>query len=429
MKLLCPRRSGFALAVLFSASAAHADPGQHFVVGSTTISPGVAAGVEYSTNPYHAVATVPGSDAVDLTVAPKLDLKLQRDDLQLTLGGDYTLKKYFGADVPLDQYNAFDARAGLDALTKSVVGLHLSEDAGLQNSPLDLATSAYPFTTETSSISDGALAVRPGYSLQILAGGEFGINDYATADLSSLHGWSHYNTRDSYGPTGNVEWRFLPRTAVVLDFSYLHSHYLTQSVAISALSTTPTTFPDANTMKIDGGLRGRVTNRLVVTLMAGYGSDVFVDTTGDAAASIDLGRSSTGGTPTVGEALQHLLFDGSLRYNLTPTTALTLGVAKNFRDSYFTNYVSFLKGYGSLDAKFGDHIGVLGEFDASAEQFRGDETRDDVVLSATGDLDYYIRQWVWLDLGGTWAQRASDQSHTNVQFDEFTGHLKVVLQY
>lgn len=407
---------------LLSAFPARAEPGEHLQIGDTVITPALMAGVEYSSNALHA-ADATGGGAVDVTVGPKLTLKMTNDNLDLGFDGAYQLRKYFGAKQDLDRYDDFTVSADVNALKRSIVGFRLAEDIGIVNAPVE-DVSVHPYASQFTSATSGLLAVRPGYSLEITAGGEFSLDHYGMSDASDTSGSSSFNTRTTYGPTAGAMWKFLPRTAVLLDFSYLHSEY---ELSSATLGDTTVTFLPHNTTRLDGGLRGRITNRMVVTLTAGYGAAAYGDSAGSPDKSDNLGGNPDGGKATVGNSLQHVLGDASLRYELTETTGLTVGVTKDFRDSFFTNYVSYVKGYASLDARFGDHFGVVAGFDASSEAFRGSESRDDLLLAARGDLNYYIRDWVWVNAGGGWTQRASDDDA--VEYDEFTGHFKVNVAY
>ncbi|MSP55127.1 MAG: hypothetical protein EXR69_05915 [Myxococcales bacterium] len=439
VKLVCPKRVCGVVVGLLYASAAHSEPGEHFQIGATAITPAMMVGVEYSSNTLHS-AEAEGAGAFDLTIGPKLNLVMTKDNLDLGFNGAYQLRKYFGAKANLDRYDDFTVSADVNALKRSIVGLRLAEDIGIVNAPVD-DVSAHPYATQFTTATSGDLLVRPGYALEITAGAEFIMDHFGLSDAQDSNGSSAFNTRTSYGPTASVTWKFLPRTAVLLDFSHLTSSYANATATYGTAPAADPTNPDAatdgittvtfqphSTTRVEGGLRGRVTKRLVVGLTGGYAAAAYGEP-GAIDKSASIGGNATGGKPTVVDALQHLLADASVRYELTETATVTVGVDKNFRDSFFTNYVSYFKGYASADARFGDHFGAVAGFDASTEAFRGSETRDDLLLAVRGDLNYYIREWVWVNAGGGWTQRASDQAHADVQYDEFSGHFKLRLAY
>ena len=89
--------------------------------------------------------------------------------------------------------------------------------------------------------------------------------------------------------------------------------------------------------------------------------------------------------------------------------------------------MSYTRGYLSTELHFGKRVGVDGEFGITPESFRGEETRDDIVLDAKLDATYYIREWVWVTAGGGWQERSS--SNASVEFDEFTGHITANVNY
>ncbi len=410
-------RAASAVIGLLLSSPAWAEPGEHITAGDAVIVPGIAVGVQYTNNAYHVETVTPESGAANLKVSPGVELRLNRDDLDVNLSGAYSLHKYFTAETTaLDRYDDFSINGNIDALKKSRIGLRLNEGVGIQNFPVDAESDAHPYTKQFRNQTTAAVAARPGSALEFSAGAKYVLDDYGTPASAHEDGTRHYNTRNAIGPTGNVTWQLLPRTAVTADFEWEHAAYVNSTIETPQGDTL--SFPDHNMWRLTGGLRGRVIDRLTVTAIVGYGAADYDETTvpgADAAAAADL----TG--------LQHLVFDAGFRYDLSENDKFNIGVTKNFRDSFFTNYVSYLRAYASTDLRFAKRVGLDGEFGISPEQFRGQETRDDIVLDAKLDATYFIREWVWITAGGTWQERSS--SDTSVQFDEFSGHLTATVNY
>lgn len=420
MNMVANRSGGqaaFAVVGLLMSTPAWAVPGEHISAGDAIIVPGVALGVQYTNNAYHVEQVGPEDGAVNLLFSPGVELRLNRDDLDVNLSGAYSLHKYFSAStVALDRYDDFSLNGTVNALKKSRIGLRLNEAVGISNFPVDAQSDAHPYTKQFRNQTSASIAARPGTALEFAVGGKYALDDYGTPATAHSDGTRHYNTRHSYGPTGNVNWQLLPRTAVVADFSWEHAYYMTPSITDSEGNLL--TFPDHNIWRLTGGLRGRVIDRLTVTAIVGYGSAVYDE-------------ASVAGTDTNASAdltgIQHLLFDAAFRYDLSEDDKFNVGVNKDFRDSFFTNYVSYVRAYASADLRFGERIGLNGEFGISPENFRGEATRDDIALDAKLSATYFIREWVWVTAGGGWQERSS--TDTEIQFDEFTGSLTATVNY
>lgn len=386
---------------LFWALPAMAAPGDHIPLGGAVLTPSLTVGVEHTTNAYHVEEVGADSGATNLKVAPELDLRLTKPEHDFRLHGVYELRKYFAAkDVPLDRYDDFSIRADVDAFDKSVVGLRAHEGLGLQNFPVDSDAPTQSYTSQLRNQTTLALVVRPTSPLEFTAGGRYAFDDYRTAALAgSSDDLRLFNTRHTFGPTASAAWKFIPRTAVVVDFSYDHAVYAVP--AIDVVDGANLYFPTHDVVRVAGGLRGRLTERIVITMMAGFGSAVYDETSvpdAPATAAVDL----TG--------IEQLLVDTSVRYELAENGGIVVGVTKDFRDSFFTNYVSYLKGYVSADARLTELVGVGGELSATSENFRGQVTRDDLLLAAKGDVSFYVQNWASIAAGTTLEQRSSSDA-------------------
>lgn len=411
-------REGSAVLALFLAFPASADPGDHIPVGDATFTPGLGLGMEYSTNARH-VETVDGdAGATNFAVAPVFDLRLSRDDLEVGTKGAYTLRKYIGKDdLTLDQYDAFLLQANVDAYKQQPFGIRANESLGMENHPVDGDAATPAFTKQFRNQVSAEIPMRPRAAFDASIGGRYYFDDYQTAAADPDGGIGHYNTRNMYGPIASVEWRFLPRTMVAVDFSYDHASYVTP--VFDAVEGVPARyFPDRDMVRVLGGLRGLVTDRLTVTLMAGYGMADFDEDSIDGidpAAAVDP------------SGMEHLLVDTSLRYSLSDDDGIVVGFQRDFRDSFFTNYVAFMKGHVSADARLTDRVGLLGEISLASEQFRGQETRDDSVFVSRGEATYFFRDWASITAGVAYQQRWS--SNAAVTYSEILGRLMMNATY
>ncbi len=394
---------------------AWAAPGEHLVAGDVVVAPRIGLGFEYTSNATRVEEVTASDGATNLRIAPGLDLWVNRPDLAASLKGTYELRKHFVASqVGLDRYDDFTLVGDIDALKESMLGFRIGEAVGLQNFPVDAESLDHPYTKQFRNQTSAAVAFRPRSAIEIAAGGSYSLDDYSTASSGSDQ--RHYNTRHTYGPVANAAWHVLPRTAVVIDFSYSHAFYTDPVVEQEA--SEDVVLPDHNMLRIAGGLRGRIIDRLVVGLTAGYGSAAYIEESvpgTDPAAAIDL------------QGIDRLLLNINARYEISSDDGISASLQKDYRDSFFTNYVSYLKGQVGVDARFTPRIGFIGEFSVADENFRGMETRNDLVLGAKLDLSYYIREWASVSAGGSWQERASDD--ISIQYDQFSARLLANIQY
>ena len=106
-----------ACAVLGVSSLALADPGDHIRIGDATITPSLDVGLEYRTNPLRLEAnSIPG---VNMRIAPRVEMTLESQEVDIRIGGDYQLIKFFSQRLTnLDRFNQFNVAAGIDVVTR-----------------------------------------------------------------------------------------------------------------------------------------------------------------------------------------------------------------------------------------------------------------------------------------------------------------------
>ncbi len=391
-----------------------AAPGEHIRTGDAVITPHVSLGLEYYTNPYHSEATGPGSSATGLNLSPGLDIRLGGEDVDFDFGGLYDLRKFVGdQDKGLDRFSDFSIKADLNANKQGVVGLRLHEGAGLKNQPADAAGSDNPFLTQTRNQTTGAVVVRPGPAFELNAGGLFEVDDYAFVPGGTTAGNRTFNTRLGYGPRGGLAWKFLPKTALAVDAEYKLQSWSNQ-VLVSP--TQNVEYPSSSYLRVTGGMRGRVTDKLTVALSAGYGTAAF-----DATSVSDptFAPNATG--------LQKLLVDLVWRYELSDDDRFAVGFQRDVNPSYFTAFMATNKGFVTADARFTDRFGLNGEFNVRGEAFKGQVERTDLVLDAKGAATYYAQDYASVSLGAQWVERSS--TDLRVAYDDVRVNLMGTFTY
>lgn len=394
----------FCAAATLLPSLALAAPGEHIRTGDAVIVPHVSLGLEYYTNPYHSERTEPGSSAMGLNVSPGLDIRLGGDDVDFDFGGVYELRKFIGdQDQALDRFSDFSIKADLNANKQGVIGLRLHEGVGLKNQPADATYSENPFVTQTRNQTTGSVVVRPGPAFELDAGGLFELDDYAFVLGTNTPGARAFNTRFSYGPRGGLTWKFLPKTALTV-----RSEYKIQTWAANVVPTNgaeDAEFPSSTMLRVNGGMLGRVTDKLTVLLTAGYGTAVFDEAT---VSDPTFAPDATG--------LQKLLVDLTWRYELSDDDRFAVGFQRDVDPSYFTAFVSTNKGFITGDARFTDRVGVNGEVSLRREAYKGQVERVDSVIDVKGAATYYAQDYASVTLGTQWIERAS--TDTRVAYDD-----------
>ena len=214
---------------------------------------------------------------VGQTYSCNLDLTLSKtSDTTFSFNSSYTLRKYFQEElIRADRFTDMDVGARLNLMRKSVLGFRLEERAAIRND-----NNLQSLHTRIHNGLGTELAIRPGPVLEMRVGGQWDYDRFlvppAGPNQSSSLNSDFLSQRNTVGPTFEVEWKFFPRTAVVIDSSYLF-YVWDNNLSASTKSNT-----QQGRARI--GLRGRLTERLVISAMLGYGGGVYSETEKSAGA-------------------------------------------------------------------------------------------------------------------------------------------------
>lgn len=406
--------AGLALA----SATAHAKPGDHIRLGKTVITPSLTLGFQWRSNAFRAQAEPQA--AGNLSIRPQLAAVLDTPDVTFALDAAYTARKFvflttpenFGDDQrssqirALDRFNSVSAGLKIDGLRTRQVGLNLSERFVVANNPNDGdILDENPYVTQIRNQLSGGVAVRPGPALSI--------------GLNANWGWARFfvpgggpgrealNTRNTYGPSMQVKWLFLPRTAWVFNLSYTYNNWADESPDPNTGITTT----DSHYIRGSTGLQGRITERLKLVARVGYGTGIYPD-------------SNSPGTSGLGGLLVAL--QGT--YDLTDKHSLMAGYRKTFFDSYFTNVNQVNALYARWRGKYGERFTSNLQYGIRFENFRGDIARNDVVNQLQLGLGVKLTDWWNLNADGSWIQRRS-REEDGVEYDDFRAGLNTTLLY
>jgi hypothetical protein len=409
---------------------AHAGPGDGISLGtSTTLSPDIDVGLLYRSN------IVQSSDdpvgGVSLTVAPGARLDYQTPDSEFRFTGDYRLVKFFSRRLSAaDQFNDFDLQADGSFLRTRPVGISFYQRAALANNNTDRLGNT-PFHTRFRNQSQLGLQIRPGPVLQFDVRGNFEYDNFRVPLGAQLAETRGFNERFGVGGVVHAEWRFFPRTAVVLDVDVTRYSWARNWIA-EGPGGTFLAMPGSTHTRIMPGIRGRFTEKLVVVGQVGYGLAQYreqdvLDACGGAGAECDpenpanpFGRDLRG--------LQRLLLVAQLQYAFDEGRRFTLGYRKDFDDVFFSNFMAYHRIYGALNSRLGSGFSTEVTASIRQEAYRGEVNRNDTFLRFSGDLTYELQTWARLTGGMAYIQRISP-SAARVNFNDVQARVLFTFVY
>lgn len=422
------------LALWMTTGAALAGPGDHIRVGGMEIVPDVDIGAEFRSNVYRTETGGPG--AGNLLLSPGLVIKAESPRHTLRVGGDWKLRKFLfvtSGDLPedavdgraqrLDRFNDATGTVALDAFKRSAVGLRLNERLAFQNWTTDAPLADVPYSSHLGQSLDGAVRISPASALGFFLGGMWMHDEYYTP-VSGRE--EPLNVRDAYGPTLEARWSFLPRTSLVVRGRYAFNRWRNNTLASDSAEDGGLTIADSNQFKVMAGLDGQVSEKLFVTLMGGYGLAPYdPDSVPGTISNADATSASVTGS-------RRVLLKGQLRYDIRsptadrPGTKVTLGYVRDFRDSFFTNWV----GMDQLSARFDGRVWRLlpsASAQLRLEEYYGEISRTDTVQRYEGDLGYPLQDYATIKVGGWWHRRRS--SDVTANYDDVNMHVMATFQY
>lgn len=411
------------------APAAQAGPGDHIQLGtSTEIAPDIDLGFQYRSNVTQSPDDPLGG--LNLTVAPGARVSYLTPDTEFNLVGDYRLVKYFTRVLAqADQFNDFDVSAdGVFAKTRPV-GFVIHERASLVNNNADRLGNT-PFHTRFRNELAGGLQIRPGAVVQIDLAGNFEFDNFRVPVGAQAGDARDFNSRIGGGGTWQGQWRFLPRTAVVVEGD-LTRYQWTENWIPEGDRGTFLAMPDSTHFRILGGLRGRLTDRVVIATELGYGSANYSETSVTNACFQGAECDPTNAANPFGDGLkglERLLVVAQVQYEMDEDRTITVGYRKDFDDVFFTNYMAYNRVYTSLASTFGTRVSTDVSLALRQESYRGEKFRNDVFLDLQGDVSYSLQEWARITGGVGYQQRVSPSDNA-VSYSDVQPRLLMTFSY
>lgn len=436
---------------------ASADPGDHVAVGNAMVVPGVDIGTEFRTNAYRTQTNEIAASA--LLVQPRISVENHTSDFIFNMTGMLTIRHYYfsaKSDNPtynrsnLNRYNDTDASALLHLMPSNLIGFKVSENFQNDNLNTESVWSDRAYISHLISDTGAAVTIQPGSALYVDIGGHFEANQYRGNPGASFTSQVRLNNRLSYGPELGAKWTFFPRTALAVDGSvdwFNWSENILNSVSASnRLVPEDQTIgdrlavPDGREWRANAALIGRVNNRVVVNLSAGYGQINYdeqsvLDRAAELAGAEGIGEIALDeGWGQDLKGIDGLLATAQLTVAPLPQHQLTLGYTKDFEDSWFTNYLAYHYVFGRYNALVASRWGLGLEGGYRFENYVGEVERGDHFVRGGANVAYNANEWLDISVNGGWKRRASWAGHPNgalpsIEYDDVQIGLIFALTY
>ncbi|MBS2027977.1 MAG: outer membrane beta-barrel protein [Deltaproteobacteria bacterium] len=319
---------------------------------------------------------------------PGIKLDIPSPNLSINLGAALEYLVYAGLSTgtasSLDRLQT-ECNLDLGILRGSIVSFDLGDHLTRSNQTTDVglpfgALSLYNDARAAITIAPGggSLTISPGYHFMVEGFSALGNitntsgNSAVPSDLSALNYIQHRITLEN-------RWRFLPKTAVLLDGEYNIRNYN------SDVGTAGTGNVNINYVKATTGVTGLVTPHFSTVLRLGWAVDT-------AAGSFNSIIGQLEGT-----------------YLANETSQVRLGFLRNFEPVSFP-YVSYEDDRGYLQGR----LGAFGRLTVNAQVmvdylgFRGGQARNDLVFTAGAGADFEVTRWFIVSAGDSFTTRASD---------------------
>lgn len=451
---------------LFLGAPAVAAPGDHIGNDKVQLVPSVGVWSGWRSNVYLQEGEVGGGEptvsGTFLEVRPGLGLAVKSDDVLFNVDASYQPRLYLDPALSnLNRFTFYDVNGRLSLFPNAKVGLDLRDRLNLTGRETEAESADWAYINVFSNSAGGALMVRPGSSMEIGLGGVVDFTDYKTdAGTNPLVetgvgvlGLAALNQRISYGPQVTFDWKFLPKTAVVAEYSQSWFSWKNNFLYARGDGLNPSEangfdaylgVPDGSDLRVSAGLRGRFTQKVVLGFQLGYVKMTYdeqsvIEDAADSTAGVDLANDTDPATQGFGQDLNAGLgAEVELGYDVAENNRITLGYRRDFADMYFTNYLAYHQYSVSYGGLIADRVSPELSASLRQETYTGEIARKDNFLRLRGDLTYHITKYLDLSGGVWWTQRASvDTPDDNtlrdadpaIEYDDVNVHLGLTFTY
>lgn len=414
-----------ALALAAFPATVSAEPGEGLRSGNFQLNPGLMLGSGFNSNLFYSSGGEPTNSVPLGIVEPRLVIKtIEPTSVDVGFNGAVAWTQYFAVDnedVSKQSGLSTTLTGGVSFNPRGSVSFRIFDDF--------MRTNEAPSSASTQSIN--RIWNRSGAHLGFHPGGRV-LESYLEYNYTLYrHNLYQELDRGAHNISLKNSWKFLPKTALVLNASYSILQYMEPPAnrpVVPKVDSTP--------LRLMGGVSGLLTNRLGAKLMAGYGAGYY-----------DSGDSFSG---PLGLAEIYYGFG-----NHSLKNRLRAGYEYNFRDSPISNYYTFHRIYTGYDQGFLAsrlRIGVEGDVNIRDYHYKGGGTRvptqggqqvispedvNDLALYAGANVLYNFTNWWNAELRYRFGtnftddqieifQNAVDVSPSEVILREFIQHQLMV---
>jgi hypothetical protein len=423
-------------------SVARADAGDHIRIGEAEVVPSVELRAVRRSNLYLSEGSATDADGVQvgaqeqsgtaLSLRPSVTVALDGEVTSLHFNLDYQAVKYLESQHKnLDRYRDVETGLVLNTFKESVVGVKLAQRFHITGRETEATYSTSAYINHLMNSSSGRISIRPGSSLEIDLGGNYNFDKYDVSGDADTEGSPALNSRTAYGPGVDIKWAFFPKTAII--GSYSHTWFTWDNNLVDTKGDGITTgeygetlgIPNGTEWRATLGLRGRLTEKIVLGLIGGYGQMNYDEDSVPATAQpSETYHKDLKGFP------DGLLSIVELGYHASEVQSLTLGYRKAFQDVYFSNFVDFHNVFLRYEGLFADKVGTKASVGYRYEQYVGEVSRDDHLINLGLDMSYRATKFLDVGAGVKWQQRGSaDGDHSDIEYDDLTISLGLTATY
>ncbi len=385
------------------------------VSDSSILHLGIGAETGYDTNVFYSDTGAKGSGI--LQVLPFVELSNATrggafpSEVFYDLGATLTYREYLSSDPLIRQQRAFmpGAYGNLELGHQQTVSFIVNEAFNRTVDPPYIQNSDQPITRNVNLASAGVRWAPGGGRLAGVLTYSNTLDIFDTDNLKVANSMAHLLMLDT-------TWKWLPKTALVLQISQGYNTYLNSQNGVSK----PNSFP----FHVMTGLRGLITAKLTANVLVGYANGFY-----------DLPSARSGPVGLKG----HLSVNGDLSYRPTMLTSIALGYQRDFQnailgDFYYVDSVRFSVGQ-AFAGRFG--LGFTARYDSRtfeniplAPVTMGGVTttpttsRHDNYWQVGANLDYHIRDWTYIGVAYTLLSNSSDYEPLAAQDPGRVNYLK-----
>ena len=401
----------FILGLLYSSNAVAEDqsPG-------LKVKPSISMGGEYRSNLYLDEGEAGGGDPVVSGTAvllnPVLMVQQNSNALQLKLGAGYGARRFVESNLQnLNTFNDAQANVKLHILPSAPVGFQITDGFSSNNRPVNQPAAESALLRVYDNKMNAGLIIGGSNAFHLNLSG---IYNYRQVNgIKDKQGVQEMiNQRNTMGAGWGVSWKFLPKTSVFLDGSYLQNKWtndvLDTSGGVDCTEDCSITVQDSSAWYSVVGIEGQMTPKTLMKIGVGAGGSTY----GDAKAA------DTSTEDKVSGLAESLRVEAGLRIAPTSTQQFRLEFQRAFQDVYFTNYEIYNQVEVAYELQMLDRIGFESSFRYRNDNYDGPVDRTDHRLFAKGGLNIEVMDHMAVQSSVNWRRLASADGIAEIEYDD-----------